>query len=359
MSIAMESATAPYMIQLEEIGKDLRNTDQNIDFQANKNLIERILKLRDEKNVLILGHNYMTPLVYNLSPKEQRGDSLALSMHAAKASNPIILFDGVRFMAETAKILNPGKKVLIADMDAGCSLADPFTAKDVIDYKKKYPGSPVVTYINSYAEVKAESDYCCTSANALAVIKHAAKKFNTKKIIFFPDSLMGANLQNDLRKEGNIELIYPGLHDKKYGRCEVHEQIKASDIRTIRKQYNMIKGSADSAVIVHPECHPDVVAEADFSGSTSAMGIYIKNHPQLKKVYLGTECEMSANLAGEFPAVEFIKTCQVHCQHMRRITLEKILHSLENLVYEVNVPEDIAKKAIIPIERMLAIGRDD
>jgi len=349
-----------YLIRLEEIGESLKATDQYIDFQARRELIEKILKLRDEKNILILGHNYMAPLVYNLSPKEQRGDSLALSMNAAKAANSIILFDGVRFMAETAKILNPGKKVLIADLNAGCSLADPFKAKDVIEYKEKYPGSPVVTYINSYAEIKAESDYCCTSANALAVIKHAAKKFNAKRVVFFPDSLMGANLEKELRDEGSdIELVYPGKHDSKYGRCEVHEQIKASDIRVIRKQYGMVKGSPGSAVLVHPECHPDVVAEADFCGSTSAMGNYIREHPQLKKVYLGTECEMSANLAVEFLAIEFIKTCQVHCQHMRRITLEKILYSLEHEVYEVTVPEGISKRALVPIQRMLRIGRDD
>lgn len=351
---------ALHIIQMREIESSLKGTDQFIEFKAREDLIERILKLRDEKNVLILGHNYMEPLVYNLSRKEQRGDSLSLSMCAAKAENPIILFDGVRFMAETAKILNPDKKVLIADLNAGCSLADPFKAKDVIEYKKKYPGSPVVTYINSYAEVKAESDYCCTSSNALAVVKHAAKKFSSKKVIFFPDSLMGANLQKELDDEGSpIELIYPGKRDKKFGRCEVHEKIKASDVRTIRKQYGMVKGSADSAVIVHPECSPDVVAESDFCGSTSAMGIYIRKHPQLKKVYLGTECEMSANLAAEFPSIEFIKTCQVHCQHMRKITLEKILYSLQHEVYEVDVPKDIAKRALVPIERMLKIGRED
>ncbi len=350
-----------YEMSIKEKLKDIERSlakDQRIDYLANKELILNILELRERKNVLILGHNYMAPLVYQLSNENQRGDSLALSRYAAKADNPIILFDGVRFMAETAKILNPGKKVLISDLAAGCSLADNFSAKDVLEYKSKYPGIPVVTYINSYAEVKAESDYCCTSANGLEVILHAAREYKKDKVIFIPDSLMGENLQDDLNKDGHkIDLIYPGKYDKKFARCEVHEKIKPEDIKNIRLQYSMPKGSKDTAIIVHPECLKETVAEADFSGSTSAMVKYIRSNPELKKVYLGTECEMTSNMAAEFPEVEFIKTCNVFCQHMRKINLEKILYSLQNEVYEINVDDKIITKARLSIYRMLDIKK--
>src|SRR3989338_4160166 len=208
--------------RLQYMERALKETDQYIDFLANKDTIEKILELKEKKNVLILCHNYMAPLVYNISGKNERGDSLQLSQYAAKSDNPIILFDGVRFMAETAKILNPEKKVLIADLEAGCSLADPFRAKNVVEYKEKYPGIPVVLYINSYADAKAEADYCCTSSNGLKVIKHAAKIFDKDKVIFLHDSLMGKNLQDELNENGNkIDLIYPGKYDNNFGRWEV------------------------------------------------------------------------------------------------------------------------------------------
>lgn len=343
--------------RLEEIDEKAgENPEMEADFLRYKDTIQKILELKDKKNVLLLGHNYMKPLVYLLSGEKERGDSLELSRYAAQSDHPIILFDGVRFMAETAKILNPGKKVLIADMDAGCSLADPFTSKDVKEYRTKFPGVPVVTYINSYAEIKAESDYCCTSANGMMVVEHAAKEFKTDKVIFFPDSLMGQNIQNELEAAGkDLDLIYPGKYDKKYGRCEVHEKLNAADIKRIRRQYNIPKNSEHAAVLVHWECPPEVLEEADYCGSTSQMIRYLYEHPELERVYLGTECEMSANLANEFTGIEFVKTCNIYCEHMRKITLDKILYSLENEVYEVEVPEDIRKKALIPIERMLAI----
>jgi len=347
-----------YNLKIMEIEKELEDTDHYLDFKTEQVKIEKILKLRDQKNVLILGHNYMKPLIYHLSDKDSRGDSLALSMYAAKSTSPIILFDGVRFMAETAKILNPDKKVLIADLNAGCSLADPFRKQDVLEYKEKFPGAPVVTYINSYAEVKAESDYCCTSANALKVVNHASKDFNSNKVIFLPDSLMGKNLENELGNlESKIELIYPGKYDNKFGRCEVHEKISAEEIRRIRRQFDLKKGSSDSAVLVHLECPPEVLAEADYYGSTSGMAKYLLEHPNLKKVYLGTECEMTSNLQNEFPQIDFVRACQVFCQHMRKITLDKILFSLENEVYEINVEENIRRKAKTSIDRMLSIGR--
>ena len=327
-----------------------------LEAEAQQDIIERILQLKKQKNVLILGHNYMHPLVYQLSDADARGDSLGLSMYAARATNPIILFDGVLFMAETAKILNPDKKILIADKTAGCSLADPIRAADVIALKQQYPGVPVVTYVNSYADVKAKSDYCCTSANALKIILAIGKP----KIIFLPDSLMGENLQNELNRMGKkIELIYPGKGNKlKRGMCEVHDKFTLEDIRMVRKNYDIPKGHPTRAVLVHWECRPDVVKEADFCGSTTQMAQYIKEKKP-EKVFLATECEMAANLSMEFPATEFIRQCNVYCQHMRKITLPKILSALETEdveKHEVFVDEEIRKKALIPIQKMLEIG---
>ncbi len=342
-------------VQLDAIGQSLKATpDQHLEFLAKRELIEEILRLRDEKNALILGHNYMEPLVYQLSGANERGDSLALSRRAAKAENPIILFDGVRFMAETAKILSPDKKVLIADMEAGCSLADPFGPDEVLAFKQRYPGAPVVTYINSYAEIKAVSDYCCTSSNCVKVVVHAAKEFNSDQVIFFPDSLMGANISSEMDAQG-IDLIYPGKYDDSFGRCEVHEKFKPEHIIQIREQYDIPKGASDAAVLVHWECPPDVVAESDYCGSTSQMAQYIQNHGSLKRVFLATECEMAANLASEFPEVEFVRSCSMHCEHMKKITLEKIRDSLKFERHEVHVDPDIAKKALTAINRMLAI----
>ncbi|MEW6235686.1 MAG: quinolinate synthase NadA [Candidatus Omnitrophota bacterium] len=347
----------PTLIQdkLDRIEQTLKPiSDQHLEFLAKRDLIEKILQLREEKDVLILGHNYMEPLVYQISGEKERGDSLALSLRAAESDKPIILFDGVRFMAETAKILNPNKKVLIADLEAGCSLAEPFAAEDVLAYRRRYPQAPVVTYVNSYADIKAVSDYCCTSANGLQVVKHASERFESKQVIFFPDSLMGANMQEDLAPSG-IDLIYPGKNDGNFGRCEVHEKFTVQHLYDIRQQYDIPKGAEDAAILVHWECSPDVVREADFYGSTSQMGKYIASHPQLKRVYLATECEMAANLASEFPEVEFVRSCSMFCQHMRKITLEKILYSLEREVYEVTVDEAIAEKAKQAIQRMFEV----
>jgi quinolinate synthase len=316
------------MVNITEIENALKpDGDQHLEFLAKRDIIAEILRIRDEKNVLILGHNYMAPLIYNLSPTFARGDSLALSRVAATTDHPVILFDGVRFMAETAKILNPKKRVLIADPEAGCSLADPFSPADVLAFKSKYPDAPVVTYINSYADIKAVSDFCCTSANVKKVVRHAARLFGSDRVIFFPDSLMGANVQNELRDTG-IEVVYPGKDpgDTVRGACEVHL-----------------------------ECTEEVVAEADFAGSTSEMAAYLAHHPGLERVFLATECEMAANLALEYPNIFFVRSCSVFCKHMRRITLEKIHHSLLHEVHEITVDEAIAKQAKRAITRMLEI----
>lgn len=336
-----------------------KDTEYEIDVAAKKDKINRILELRDKKNVLILGHNYMEPLVYHLSPEEARGDSLALSRYAAETDAPIILFDGVRFMAETAKILSPDKKVLIASKLAGCSLADPIRAEQVKKLKEHYPDSPVVTYINSYADVKAESDIICTSANALNVVRHIHKQTGQHQIIFLPDSLMGKNLQYELDQDGDdIELIYPGRKNiLPEGKCEVHEKFTVADIQDIRKQYDIPKGHPNRAILAHWECPPEVIQEADFHGSTTQMSNYIRdNHPE--RVYLATECEMAANLEGEFPDTEFAKACRIFCQHMRQITIDGILSALETEdpeKHEITVDEEIRKRALIPLNRMLEV----
>jgi len=343
--------------KLDQMQYAFRETDQYIDFLANREKIQRILELKEEKNVLILGHNYMAPLVYGISGEGERGDSLQLAQFAAKSDNPIILFDGVRFMAETAKILNPEKKILIADINAGCSLADPFGGEEVKEYKKNYPGKPVVLYINSYADAKAEADYCCTSSNGIKVIKHAAAEYGTNEVIFLPDSLMGENIQDELRENNiDIDLIYPGKYDDKFGSCEVHENISLEMIKNIREQFYLDKENPETAVIVHWECLPEVRKEADFCSSTSGMIKYIQEHTDLKRIYLGTECEMTANLQNEFPEVEFVKTCAIACQHMKKITLDKMLKALEDEKPEVTVPEDIRIRALKSIERMLDVN---
>jgi quinolinate synthase len=322
--------------------------------EAHRDLIEEILHLKAAKNVLMLGHNYMSPLIYRLSNPDCRGDSLGLSLVAARSEKPVILFNGVYFMAETAKILNPQKTVLIADREAGCSLADPISAADVRGLKKRYPGLPVVTYINSYADIKAESDLCCTSANAMDVILSTG----APRVIFLPDSLMGANLQDEFRRQGlDIELIYPGpAHGTAEGKCEVHDQITVADVRAIRKQFDIPRGHPRRAVLVHWECRPDVVAEADFTGSTSGMAKYIRDR-QPEKVFLGTECEMAANLESEFPGTEFARLCNVFCEHMARITLTKIRDALTTMAppYVVEIDEDLRLRALGPIQRMLEL----
>ncbi|HLC65320.1 MAG TPA: quinolinate synthase NadA [Candidatus Nanoarchaeia archaeon] len=327
-----------------------------VDAEANRDIIERILELRERKNVLILGHNYMHPLVYNLSDEKGRGDSLALSKYAATTDKPIILFDGVLFMGETAKILNPGKKVLIADKSAGCSLADPIRKEDVIKLKQQYPGIPVVTYINSYADVKAESDICCTSANAIEVVL----SLKSKRVIFLPDSFMGENIQQELKLLGHdIEIIYPGKNNlMRKATCEVHEKFTVEDLRLVRKQHEIPKGHPKRAILAHWECLPEVLREADFYGSTSQMAKYIKERNP-EKVFLATECEMAANLANEFPQTEFVRQCNAYCQHMRKITLKGILSALETEdaeKHEIFVDEEIRLKSLRPIQRMLEIS---
>ena len=298
--------------------------------------VDAINKLKKQKNAVILGHNYMTPEIFNCV-SDFTGDSLQLAREAARTDAQVIVQAGVHFMAETSKILSPSKTVLIPDALAGCSLAASITGADVRLLRQKYPGLPVVTYVNTSADVKAESDVCCTSSNAVAVVEEIAREFGVDTVIMVPDKYLAQNVA----KQTKIKVITYN------GACEVHERFTPQDIRDFRAT------NPGVVVLTHPECPPDVVAEADFSGSTSAMIGYVGNHhPQ--KVVLVTECSMSDNVAVEFPDVEFVRPCNL-CPYMKRITLPKILHSLQTMTTEVFVDPAIATRAKAAVDRMLAV----
>lgn len=297
-----------------------------------KELIDEINRLKVEKGALVLAHNYMTPDIFH-GVADIVGDSLALAREAVGLKNDIIIVCGVHFMAETVKILNPDKKVLIADLDAGCSLAESITAADVRLLKQKYPGVPVVTYVNTSAAVKAESDVCCTSGNALAIVE--AQESDT--VLMIPDKYLAANIATQTKKK---ILTWEGS-------CMVHEKFTPEEIGKLREQY------PGATVIAHPECPVPVVEACDFSGSTAQMINYVKKeHPA--KVLLVTECSMSDNVALQFPETEFVRPCNL-CPHMKKITLPKILDTLRSLSPEVTVEESDIPRARQAIERMLAV----
>jgi len=298
-------------------------------------LIQKINTLKKEKNAVILAHNYQTPEIFH-GIADIAADSLALAVEAKKTDADIIVLCGVHFMAETAKLMNPNKKVLLPDMNAGCSLASSITGKDVRMLKEKYPSVPVVTYINTSAEVKAESDICCTSANAVKVVE----SLGTNKVIFLPDQYMAKYVQSKTK----VQII------SWIGTCIVHEKFSAQEIKNIKKQNPEIK------ILTHPECPPEVIAVSDFTGSTSGMSRYVKNN-QPRKVMLVTECSMSDNVQVDNPNVQFIKPCNL-CPHMKTISLPKVLECLEKETNEILIPEIIIKKAQRAVERMVAIGRN-
>jgi quinolinate synthase len=325
----------------------------DVELHIKAELALQINELKQKKNAVILGHNYMEPALYH-SVADITGDSLELSRKAAETDKEIILFCGVKFMAETAKILNPTKTVLIPSL-AGCSLAASITAQDVRQLKQKYPGVPVVTYINTYADVKAESDICCTSGNAVAVVE----SLHTDTVIFLPDEYLAGNVA----KETGKHIIYPSLNPLHpdpqeildvqmigwRGRCEVHEKYTVKDIENVRAQY------PDVLILAHPECSPEVTAAADFSGSTSAMIKYIERTSAPRYLLL-TECAMGDNIAAENPDKNMLRLCSVRCPHMNEITLENTLESLKKDQYAVEGPEEIRLKAYQAVERMLHIG---
>jgi quinolinate synthase len=317
----------------DEIIKNLKPVYADFEIEMKLPLIEEINRLKKDKNAVLLGHNYMTPDVF-WGVSDIKGDSLYLSKMAAETKATTIVFNGVHFMAETAKILSPEKKVLIADLKAGCSLAESITRQDVIELKKKYPGAPVVTYVNCSADVKAETDVCCTSANAV----HIVNSFHEDTIIFLPDEYLASNVQKHTTKK---LITHPG-------KCMVHELYSVDDIRSTKKLFS------DLVVISHPECNSDVVDESDFAGSTSEMANYIAKSKS-KNIMLITECSMGDNLRSEFPDKQFVSTCQT-CPHMKRITLEKIRDSLLYDQFEILLDPEIIRLGQNSVRRMLEIS---
>ncbi|MDR1790419.1 MAG: quinolinate synthase NadA [Propionibacteriaceae bacterium] len=296
--------------------------------------VEAILRLKQERNAVILAHNYMTPDIF-WGIADIRGDSLALAREAVAVQADVIVLAGVHFMAETAKLLNPAKTVLIPDPLAGCSLAESITADDVATLRAQHPGVPVVTYVNTSAAVKAASDICCTSGNAVQVIESLA----VPKVIMIPDQYLAANIA---QQTGVEVIVHPGS-------CMVHEQFTPDDIATIRADY------PDVVVISHPECPPPVVAASDFSGSTAQMVDFLE-HAEVQDVALITECSMSDNVAQLFPQINFVRPCNL-CPHMKRNTMAGIRRALETMTVEVTVPDDVAALARRAVDRMLAVGR--
>lgn len=298
--------------------------------------IYEINRLKREKNAVILAHNYMTPDIF-FGVGDIVGDSLMLAREAAKTKADMIIQGGVHFMAETSKILCPEKKVIIPDMKAGCSLAESITAEDVRALKKQHPGVPIITYVNTSAAVKAESDVCCTSSNALKIVEALGREGHDT-VMMTPDKFLAQNVAAQTK----VKVLFWE------GTCMVHERFTAQDVRRMRTQHENV------VVLAHPECPPDVMAEADYAGSTAQMDDYIKQHQPAKAILL-TECSMSDNVAAANPKVEMIGTCQL-CPHMKRISLPKILKALQDETPEVEIDADIITRARKPIERMLELS---
>ena len=310
----------------------VKNFIPEVEWAVYEPLVQKINKLKAEKNAVILAHNYMTPEIYHCVA-DIVGDSLLLAKESQKAKADTIIMCGVHFMAETAKILNPDKKVLIPDKSAGCSLAESITGEDVRLLKQKYPGLPVVSYVNTSADVKSETDICCTSSNAVEIVE----SLGVDKVIFLPDEYLAKNVAAQT-KVGIIS--YKGT-------CIVHERFTPEEIKEYRKNYPGI------VVLAHPECPPEVVAEADYTGSTSKMSNYVRDK-QPKKVLMVTECSMSDNVAIENPDVEMIKPCNL-CPYMKKITLQGIYNSLVNGTEEVTLSKAVMDKARLSIKRMIEV----
>ncbi len=294
-------------------------------------LVERITRLKGERDAIVLAHNYMTPEIFH-GVADITGDSLALARQAAETNAHVIVMAGVEFMAETAKLLNPTRTVLIPDLRAGCSLASSITGADVRLLRERHPGVPVVTYVNTSAEVKAESDICCTSANAVQIVE----SLGVDRVIFLPDEYLGRWVAT----QTDVDLVLWTGH------CEVHERFTADELRAYRRAWGGLE------ILAHPECPPDVLAEADFVGSTSGMIRHV-GRTRPTRVVMVTECSMSDNVAAEYPDVEFVRPCNL-CPHMKRITLQGIADALEHLRYPVEIEPALADRARRAVDRMLA-----
>lgn len=305
-----------------------------IEWPEQARLIHEINQLKKERDAVILAHNYMTPDIFH-GVGDYVGDSLGLAKEAARSSAKVIVQAGVHFMAETSKILSPDKTVLIPDMRAGCSLASSITGADVRLIKQRYPGLPVVTYVNTTADVKAETDICCTSANAVQVVETAAREWGVDKVILIPDEFLARNVA----AQTNIGII------AWKGSCEVHIRFTAQDVADMRDAY------PGAEILAHPECPEDVLAAADFAGSTAAMTDYVLSRKP-RQVVMITECSMASNIKGDVPGVDFIGPCNM-CPHMKRITLQNIRDCLVNMQFEVTVPDDMAERARLAVQRMV------
>ena len=340
----------------EQLKAKLHNIVPDVELRIKAELAVEINHLKKERNAVILGHNYMEPTLFHSIP-DIVGDSLGLSREAARTDKDIIVFCGVEFMAETAKILNPEKTVLIPSEKAGCSLAASITAADVRALKAQFPGVPVVTYVNTYADVKAETDICCTSGNAVQVVN----SLESDTIIFLPDEYLAKNVAKETGKRiitptpkaNTVRPPSPATGEGSLviwnGRCEVHEKFTVQDIAAVRAQFPEV------AILSHPECSPEVVAASDFAGSTNAMIDFVAHSPAPQFLLL-TECSMGDNIVGALPDKEMLRLCSVRCPHMNQITLEAVLDALLYTQYVVEVPEEIRARAAKSVERMIAIG---
>ena len=299
-------------------------------------LIDEIEALKESRNALVLAHNYMTSDIFH-TVADVRGDSLLLAQRARSLDADVVVMAGVRFMAETTKVLSPDKTVLLPDLRAGCSLASSITAADVARLRARHPGVPVVAYVNTTAEVKAASDICCTSANAKAVVE----SLGVPRVLLLPDRYLAANVA----QQTNVEII-----TWETGACEVHERFTGGQMRDLRATYG-----DEVAIVAHPECPTDVTAEADFVGSTSAMADWISRR-RPRRVALISECSMADNLAAAHPDVEWVRPCNL-CPHMKRITLVGIRDALATMTHEVLVPDNVVEGAALALDRMLSVGQ--
>lgn len=338
----------------EEMKVHLSKVVPDFEIYYKAEIAVEILRLKEERNAVILGHNYMEPVLFYSIP-DFKGDSLDLSRKAAQTDRDVIVFCGVKFMAETAKILNPTKTVLLPSEKAGCSLAASITAEDVRSLRRKYPGVPVVTYVNTYADVKAESDICCTSSNAVAVVE----SLKSDTVIFLPDQYLASNVAQQTGKH----IIFPTLSSTQgardnlldvqligwHGKCEVHEKFTVEDILAVRQQF------PDVIVLAHPECSPEVVAASDYSGSTNALIKFVRESNAPHYLVL-TECAMSDNITAANPDKEMLRLCMVRCPHMNTITMENVLDALRYNRYIIDVPEAIRIRAYQAVQRMIEIG---
>ncbi len=330
------------MSTTEAIFERVENVIPRVEWPLHAPYVEAINRLKRERNAVILAHNYQVPEIYH-TVADIVGDSLALAMKAAETDADVIVLCGVHFMAETAKLVNPSKTVLVPDLRAGCSLAESITAADVRLLRETYPGVPVATYVNTSAAVKAESDVCVTSGNAVQIVE----ALNAERVIFLPDEYLAKWVATQTK----TEII------AWKGHCEVHERFTGADIRRYRE------GDEKLVVIAHPECPPDVLAEADYVGSTQGMIEFVASKQDeghkdgfRPRVLLMTECSMADNVSGKYKDVEFVRPCNL-CPHMKRNNLPKILHSLETMEYEITIDPAIAERARAAVDRMLSFSR--